>query len=603
MTRSLRVVAASAVVMLISVGAMSTGAGAIAAGPPAGHSGPGGPPQAGAGRSTPSGSTATPPVGAPGVQRHIVVPSTWSLASTPNPGADYSLLVSDACPDATDCMAVGYSLAAENAFPQTLIESWNGSMWAVVPSPNIGSGENELYGVSCVGMSFCVAVGSFSATTDMGTPLIEAWNGSVWSTVPSPNVAGAQGAGSYLNGVSCVSTVFCLAVGKTDATIDQTFVEVWNGSAWTVVSSPIVGTGAGVLYGVSCVSALWCEAVGSDEVTPQANNAALIEQWNGTAMSVVSSPNNSDNSNELGGVSCAGPSLCVAAGDSYNFNIDLDLVEQWNGSAWSVAAVPDANTTFGDGLDAVDCFGPTSCVAGGWVYTDDTEDMYQNQIATWNGSTWAQSAVPNPSSTTPKDYLFGLACAAGHMCVGVGLGNSGTGPTQTLAVSSPVARPGYSEVASDGGIFNFGSKYFGSTGGIKLNQPIVGMAETPDGGGYWLVASDGGIFTFGDAGFFGSHGGSPLNKPIVGMASTPDGQGYWLVASDGGIFTYGDAGFFGSQGSTVLNKPIVGMAATPDGQGYWLVASDGGIFTHGDAAFGGSEGGTVLNKPVVGMAA
>jgi hypothetical protein len=33
------------------------------------------------------------------------------------------------------------------------------------------------------------------------------------------------------------------------------------------------------------------------------------------------------------------------------------------------------------------------------------------------------------------------------------------------------------------------------------------------------VASDGGIFSFGDAGFFGSTGSLHLNKPIVGMAS------------------------------------------------------------------------------------
>ncbi len=48
----------------------------------------------------------------------------------------------------------------------------------------------------------------------------------------------------------------------------------------------------------------------------------------------------------------------------------------------------------------------------------------------------------------------------------------------------------------------------GSTGDIQLNQPIVGMAATPDGGGYWLVASDGGIFAFGDAPFWGSAGGT-----------------------------------------------------------------------------------------------
>ena len=57
------------------------------------------------------------------------------------------------------------------------------------------------------------------------------------------------------------------------------------------------------------------------------------------------------------------------------------------------------------------------------------------------------------------------------------------------------------------------------------------------------MASDGGIFTFGNAPFWGSTGGMALNKPIVGMAPTPTASGYWLVASDGGIFTYGDAQF------------------------------------------------------------
>jgi len=162
---------------------------------------------------------------------------------------------------------------------------------------------------------------------------------------------------------------------------------------------------------------------------------------------------------------------------------------------------------------------------------------------------------------------------------------------------------GYRFVASDGGVFDFGdASFWGSTGSIRLNQPVVGMAATPSTEGYWLVASDGGIFSFGDAGFFGSMGGQHLNKPIVGMAPTPDGAGYWLVASDGGIFSFGTARFFGSAGSMRLNKPVVGMASTPDGGGYWLVASDGGIFSYGDASFHGSSGSLVLNSPVVGMA-
>ncbi|MGH8976307.1 MAG: hypothetical protein ACRD0C_24220, partial [Acidimicrobiia bacterium] len=198
---------------------------------------------------------------------------------------------------------------------------------------------------------------------------------------------------------------------------------------------------------------------------------------------------------------------------------------------------------------------------------------------------------------------------------------------------------GYWLVATDGGIFSFGdAAFFGSTGSVKLNKPIVGMAPTASGKGYWLVASDGGLFSFGDAGFFGSTGSVKLNKPIVGMAPTASGKGYWLVASDGGLFSFGDAGFFGSGassgrtfvgmtptasgrgywqaaatgevlafgdatdlGSARVNAPVVGMARTASGNGFWLVAADGGIFSFGDARFLGSTGGVRLNQPIVGL--
>jgi hypothetical protein len=138
--------------------------------------------------------------------------------------------------------------------------------------------------------------------------------------------------------------------------------------------------------------------------------------------------------------------------------------------------------------------------------------------------------------------------------------------------------------------------------GVYSTPALPGPGTPAGSGGYRLVASDGGIFAFGDARFLGSTGGMALNRPIVGMASTRSGNGYWLVASDGGIFAFGDAVFRGSTGATRLNQPIVGMAATPSGNGYWLVASDGGIFAFGDAVFRGSTGAIRLNRPVVGLA-
>jgi subtilisin family serine protease len=184
------------------------------------------------------------------------------------------------------------------------------------------------------------------------------------------------------------------------------------------------------------------------------------------------------------------------------------------------------------------------------------------------------------------------------------------GSTGNIRLNSPivgmartVTGKGYWLVAADGGIFTFGdAEFFGSTGSLKLNSPIIGMAGTGTGKGYWLVARDGGIFAFGDAPFLGSTGGTRLNSPIVSMAADRTGEGYWLVASDGGIFNFGDAGFRGSTGNLRLNSPIVTITPTPTSDGYWLVASDGGIFAFGDAGFFGSTGNLKLNKPIVGMA-
>jgi 3D (Asp-Asp-Asp) domain-containing protein len=102
-------------------------------------------------------------------------------------------------------------------------------------------------------------------------------------------------------------------------------------------------------------------------------------------------------------------------------------------------------------------------------------------------------------------------------------------------------------------------------------RKAVGLARTRDGGGYWVAGADGGIFSFGDARFYGSTGAVRLNQPIVGMAATGDGRGYRLVAADGGIFTFGGSGFYG-RAVMRARTAAVAVASTPDGAGY-LVAT------------------------------
>ena len=297
---------------------------------------------------------------------------------------------------------------------------------------------------------------------------------------------------------------------------------------------------------------------------------------------------------------------------------------------YAVCTTPIGPCTQTDPNPILSSYGTVAGPAGGSWFQDAAGNYWLDYAAWTAGCTDYSCGGARRLYVTP--IAFDAAASSGISFPAVGVAEAGGagywvsaadggifsygdahfyGSTGALHLNAPIVAmtptpngQGYWEVGSDGGIFTFGdAKYFGSTGALHLNAPIVGMAPTPDGDGYWLVASDGGIFSFGDARFYGSTGAMHLNAPIVGMAASPSGAGYWLVARDGGIFSFGDATFQGSTGAMHLNAPIVGMAANPAGGGYWLVASDGGIFTFGSAHFYGSAGALPLNAPIVSMAA
>ena len=147
-------------------------------------------------------------------------------------------------------------------------------------------------------------------------------------------------------------------------------------------------------------------------------------------------------------------------------------------------------------------------------------------------------------------------------------------------------------VASDGGIFAYGdAQFYGSTGSLKLNKPIIGMVPTHDGGGYWLIASDGGVFAFGDAGFFGSLGGVPPATALVGVAPTSYGAGYWVLGANGTVYGFGDAPQVGiapvSPALSAMKSPMTGLIPDFSGQGFDAVNASGQAFAFGDAPYFG----------------
>jgi hypothetical protein len=279
---------------------------------------------------------------------------------------------------------------------------------------------------------------------------------------------------------------------------------------------------------------------------------------------------------------------------------------------------------------------PWSAITGVSSYT---LTVYVNGVAQTpiTGLTGLSYTLSNPVGGA--SYSFTIAAVTG--------GGSSPNSPQSASVTAPsTSSSGYWTVAGDGGVFSFGPSFYGSTGNLKLNQPVAAMNSTADGQGYWFVAKDGGVFSYGDAGFHGSVPavgvhvsnivgmatdtatggywvvgsdggvyafGAPFDgsvpglgqhiSNIVGIAATADGGGYYLVTSTGAVYAFGDAKYQGGANTLPrINAPIVGITLDSATGGYWLAGSDGGIYAFG-APFEGSAGGTKLNAPIVGISA
>jgi hypothetical protein len=329
---------------------------------------------------------------------------TWKI--TPNPTITGNAELNDvSCPSASFCVAAG--LTGDPVHP--LIESWNGKAWSIVSTPSAPYA--EFWSVSCRSGGFCVAVGFTTLSNGDTTPLAESWNGTKWSIMSTPT-----GSSGELVGVSCASASMCSAVGSqaNGEGGTENFAETWNGSAWSIASTPpyLGGDVGDLLNGVSCPSSSYCVADGEYGFVPM---YPLIESWNGTKWSIMTSPAKSNGS--LTEVSCASVSSCVAAGTYMDSDGNNHLYAQsWNGKSWS--ATPAATPEYAEFND-VACVSATDCTGAGF-YWPPKDAAIQSQVWSWNGKSWSQVTTPSPSTAKPNQ-LFGVACSSARSCTAVGI--------------------------------------------------------------------------------------------------------------------------------------------------------------------------------------
>lgn len=319
-------------------------------------------------------------------------------------------------PHSTDCIAAG------NFDGQARIKDNFAGKWAIAPGSSPATGQfygSYLNGISCTSVSFCVAVGGDapSSAPNKVEPLVETFNGTSWTfqelDVSTPNTDYS------LEAITCLSATDCIAVGGVaeGANFSHTLIETFDGTAWTPTFIPNPGIYKhfiAELDGVSCMRQDDCVAVGLYAVNENEGVQGFSETltshgWSRTATPVLS------RSNAPFAVSCSAVS-CVAVGDRYGQT--QTLIERYTSGKWAVVTAGSAGE-----LRGVSCPTRRDCAAVGET------TKHQPLVMTSTSGRWSAQPVTQPIMRT--DELAGLSCASTTMCLAAGYGING--PEHNLA--------------------------------------------------------------------------------------------------------------------------------------------------------------------------
>ncbi len=331
---------------------------------------------------------------------------TWRLVSNPNPGAGENMLQGVVALSVNDAWAVGSYDNQSGAKSYTLIEHWNGKQWHVVQSPSPGSNSNGLTSVTATGPDDIWAAGAFSNNSSNldGQALIEHWNGKQWSVIQNPPGSDQN----FLAGITALAANDIWAVGSGNGG-KGTFTEHWNGTKWTVVPSPNTGEPTNSLMVVTALSTndVWADGFAEGSTTSaghsQAVQRGLIEHWDGTKWSIVSSPNLSGLQSMLYGMTAFSTNDVWATGAALNYSDGTakTLVEHWNGKHWSVMSSPNAGA--GNVLMQVTAISANNVWAVGYSFAtknDQSNDISRTLTEHWDGTRWSVIASPNPEPSS-----------------------------------------------------------------------------------------------------------------------------------------------------------------------------------------------------------
>jgi hypothetical protein len=273
---------------------------------------------------------------------------------------------------ASDIWAVGLNPSG------SLIMHWNGTRWTRSSEPGF------LEGTAATSPDNAWAVGG-SNWFDPNATVIYHWNGSDWTRQPSPNPP----SGGSLNSVAAMSASNAWAVGQTGpgpgegtSLSDRTLIQHWDGTAWTRVPSPTPAP-AGGLTRVSVISASDAWAVGTSIAGPALQGVIL--HWNGTTWKRAATPAHQPDGYLLG-VTASSASNIWAVGQTNSRNCSSrcnTIIEHWNGCMWTMVPSPNPPSSYLNSLWGIVAVSRDNAWAVG------TTDYSNTLIVHWNGTSWS----------------------------------------------------------------------------------------------------------------------------------------------------------------------------------------------------------------------
>lgn len=352
---------------------------------------------------------------------------SWSIIpSLDHPTNKSSTFTSVSVLFPSDVWAVGKTgnnLNPDGSIGVPLIEHFDGTRWNSI-SAEIPANFTvvELNDIEAISTNNVWAVGSLSNVANLvNHTLIQNWNGTKWSIVPTPDLP----AGAYLGKLSAVSAVRnnpndVWAVGSyLIGGTQHSIVLHWDGITWSNVDLPasIVNEG---LYDVVALSATNIWAVGDNQ-----SNKAFIAHYDGTTWTpFISDPVFPASQVYLNSISAVSPNDIwvsgLAIGNVANPLAPAPYIGHWDGQSWSnvtstfLVDQPYSPTFVGFKIDGVTAI-ETDDV---WVYGYKTEPVngFQVTLQHWDGRMWTESQIEQP---TGSGRILDMG-VAGRFMMGVG---------------------------------------------------------------------------------------------------------------------------------------------------------------------------------------